>query len=172
MYPAKALRRGWWPRIYRPVCGAGASDGLPLAAVIASVNELLGRLTRGRKYATLIVAEWNATSECLTMVNAGHLPLFLRRDGEVLEYGATGRPIGLIPEQIYEAVRIDLRPGRYSAALHRRPLRSRIRNGKRMSSASTASAPVWRSQRAPDRSSRASMPRFKHTLKAVKWAMT
>ena len=84
-------------------------DDLSLAAIIASVNELLCRLTRGRKYATLIVVEWNASSERLTMVNAGHLPLFLKRDGEVLDYGATGRPIGLLPDQAYEAVPIDLR---------------------------------------------------------------
>ncbi len=44
------------------------------------------------------------------MVNAGHLPMFLKRDCEVLEYGATGRPIGLITDQTYQEVRIGIRP--------------------------------------------------------------
>ena len=85
------------------------SDEAPLTAVTASVNDLLCRLTRGRKYATLAVIEWDASRECLTLVNAGHLPIFLKRDGEIEEYGATGRPIGLLTDQTYEEVKIDLR---------------------------------------------------------------
>ncbi|MCW8984412.1 MAG: SpoIIE family protein phosphatase [Thermoanaerobaculales bacterium] len=74
-----------------------------LTAVIADVNEILCRLTRGRKYATLVAAEWNSTNETLTWVSAGHPPLMLSRGGSVQDFGATGRPIGLLSDQIYES---------------------------------------------------------------------
>jgi sigma-B regulation protein RsbU (phosphoserine phosphatase) len=75
----------------------------PLTAVIADVNEILCRLTRGRKYATLVAAEWNAKNETLTWVSAGHPPLMLSRGDSIQDFGATGRPIGLLSDQIYES---------------------------------------------------------------------
>ena len=83
----------------------------PLTSVIADVNEILCRLTRGRKYATLVAAEWNSTDDTLTWVSAGHPPLMLRRDGAVHDFEATGRPIGLLCDQSYESEGASLAEG-------------------------------------------------------------
>ena len=107
----------WWI-VVADVSGKGVPAGLvasniqaclwtwragsePLTSIVAEVNETLCRLTRGRKYATLVAAEWNSTNETLTWVSAGHPPLMLRRDGSVHDFGATGRPIGLLSDQRY-----------------------------------------------------------------------
>jgi sigma-B regulation protein RsbU (phosphoserine phosphatase) len=117
----------WWI-VVADVSGKGVSAGLvasniqaclwtrraasdPLTAVVADVNEILCRLTRGRKYATLVVAEWSSTNETLTWVSAGHPPLMLSRDGSVQDFGATGRPIGLFSDQIYESEKTRLGEG-------------------------------------------------------------
>jgi sigma-B regulation protein RsbU (phosphoserine phosphatase) len=108
----------WWI-VVGDVSGKGLAAGLvasnlqaclwsrrdanaPLSDVMSDINELLGRLTRGRKYATLIVVEWDARRETLSWVNAGHPPLLHERDGEIREYGATGRPIGLLTNQDFD----------------------------------------------------------------------
>jgi len=107
----------WWI-VVADVSGKGVPAGLvasniqaclwtwragsePLTSIVGEVNETLCRLTRGRKYATLVAAEWNSTNETLTWVSAGHPPLMLRRDGSVHDFGATGRPIGLLSDQRY-----------------------------------------------------------------------
>lgn len=108
----------WWI-VVADVSGKGVPGGLiasniqaclwasrarsaPLNYVVADVNEILCRLTRSRKYATLIAAEWNAADETLTWVNAGHPPLMLRQGDVVHDFGATGRPVGLLSDQSYE----------------------------------------------------------------------
>jgi serine phosphatase RsbU (regulator of sigma subunit) len=83
----------------------------PLTSVIADVNEILCRLTRGRKYATLVAAEWSSADESLTWVSAGHPPLLLSRGGVVREFGATGRPVGLLPDQSYRSETVPLTEG-------------------------------------------------------------
>ena len=82
-----------------------------LTSIVADVNEILCRLTRGRKYATMVAAEWNSTTEILTWVSAGHPPLMLRRSGSVHDYGATGRPIGLLSDQSYGSENVSLAKG-------------------------------------------------------------
>ena len=82
-----------------------------LTSIVADINEILCRLTRGRKYATLVAAEWNSTNDTLTWVSAGHPPLMLRRNGSIRDYGATGRPIGLLSDQSYESERAELAEG-------------------------------------------------------------
>ena len=83
----------------------------PLTSVIEDLNQILCRLTRGRKYATLLAAEWNSAEETLTWVSAGHPPLLMHHDGEVREYFATGRPVGLIPDQSYLSEEVRLCAG-------------------------------------------------------------
>ncbi len=117
----------WWI-VVADVSGKGVPAGLvasniqaclwtrragsePLTSIFADVNEILCRLTRGRKYATLVAAEWNSTDETLTMVSAGHPPLMLRQNGAVHDFGATGRPIGLLSDQSYESEKISLATG-------------------------------------------------------------
>ncbi len=117
----------WWI-VVADVSGKGVPAGLvasniqaclwtrragsePLTSIVADVNDILCRLTRGRKYATLVAVEWNATNETLTWVSAGHPPLMLRRNGSVHDFGATGRPIGLLTEQSYEYENASLAEG-------------------------------------------------------------
>jgi sigma-B regulation protein RsbU (phosphoserine phosphatase) len=117
----------WWI-VVADVSGKGVPAGLvasniqaclwtrrawsePLTSVVSDVNEILCRLTRGRKYATLVAAEWNSTNETLTWVSAGHPPLMLSRDGSVHDFGATGRPIGLLSDQSYESEKTSLAEG-------------------------------------------------------------
>ncbi len=82
-----------------------------LAAVISNLNGILCRLTRGRKYATLVAVEWKPKSAILTWVSAGHPPLLLERDGAVDVYGATGRPVGLLRDQAYGSGSAELCEG-------------------------------------------------------------
>jgi sigma-B regulation protein RsbU (phosphoserine phosphatase) len=117
----------WWI-VVADVSGKGVPAGLvasniqaclwsrrmgsePLTSVFADVNEILCRLTRSRKYATLVAAEWNPTNGDLTWVSAGHPPLLLARKGVVFDFGATGRPVGLLCDQIYEAEKASLAEG-------------------------------------------------------------
>ncbi|MFV2071763.1 MAG: PP2C family protein-serine/threonine phosphatase [Thermoanaerobaculales bacterium] len=86
-------------------------DQRPLAEIVAGTNDLLYRLTQGRKYATLVVVEWEEGGESLSWVSAGHPPLLHETAGEVRELGATGRPIGLLEDQHYECGRVRLLPG-------------------------------------------------------------
>jgi sigma-B regulation protein RsbU (phosphoserine phosphatase) len=87
------------------------SDGRPLQRVVAEGSELLYRLTRGRKFATAILAEWNPPARTLSWVNAGHVPLLLRRGDTVTAIEATGRPMGLLPGEHYSCARRELLPG-------------------------------------------------------------
>lgn len=82
-----------------------------LTSVVADLNRILCRLTRGRKYATLVAVEWNLKHETLTWVSAGHPPLLMLRDGAVDAFGATGRPVGLLQDQVYGSGSADLREG-------------------------------------------------------------
>jgi sigma-B regulation protein RsbU (phosphoserine phosphatase) len=107
----------WWI-VVADVSGKGVPAGLvasniqavlwarrtgsdPLTTVISDVNEILCRLTRGRKYATLVAGEWCSEDETLTWVSAGHPPLLVEHGGRVEEFGATGKPVGLLTDQSY-----------------------------------------------------------------------
>ena len=84
------------------------SSSEPLTELVAGMNGILCRLTRGRKYATLVTVEWNSARETLTWVSAGHPPLLVKRKGSVAEFGATGRPVGLLPNQDYGSENVSL----------------------------------------------------------------
>ena len=120
--------RGTWWLVLADVSGKGVSsaliasnvqaylwsrrnDGAPVEAVVAEGNELLHLLAKGRKYATLVLAEWTPGTRELRWVNAGHPPAMLRRDGRVERLGATGTPMGLLPGMPYAAGSGTLAPG-------------------------------------------------------------
>lgn len=117
----------WWV-IVADISGKGVSAGLiasnvqayfwsrrgdrrSLGRVVAEGNELLYRLAQGRKFATLVIAEWRPDERRLVWVNAGHPPVFVRTGGRVIDLEATGRPIGMLPDQDYEVGEIVLAPG-------------------------------------------------------------
>jgi serine phosphatase RsbU (regulator of sigma subunit) len=86
-------------------------DDKTLDRVVREGNDLLYRLTRGRKFATMVVVEWTASTRRLRWVSAGHPPVLVRHRGRVRCLGATGRPIGLLPDQAYTSGDTELEPG-------------------------------------------------------------
>ncbi len=119
----------WW-LVMADVSGKGVSAGLiaaniqaylwtrrnhprPLENVMAAGNDLLFRLTNGRKFATMALAEWTPGERRLRWVSAGHLPILLSHDGAVSVFEATGRPIGLLPDQTYSSGEITLNESDY-----------------------------------------------------------
>jgi len=87
---------------------------LPLTEMVERANRIFCQcvLTSGH-CATLLCGR--ATSEgTLELVNAGHLPPLVLRDGgveRVVSSGAKGLPLGLFYESRYEVSRIQLQPG-------------------------------------------------------------
>lgn len=85
--------------------------GCTLEELLRDGNTQLHRLTRGRKYATLLLAQWRPESRELLWANAGHPPMMLRSKGVVRRLGATGTPLGLIPGLPYRSGVEHLDPG-------------------------------------------------------------
>jgi sigma-B regulation protein RsbU (phosphoserine phosphatase) len=117
----------WWI-VVADISGKGVAAGLiaanlqaylwsrrrqrvSLARLMAEGNDLLFGLAEGVKYATLVIADWNPATRLLSWVNAGHPPMLVRRRDRVIEAGATGPPIGLLPDQNYEIRRVRLAGG-------------------------------------------------------------
>lgn len=107
----------WW-LVLADISGKGVSAGLiastvqaflwsrrndrrPLTEVLQDANDVLYHLAGGRKYATMVVAEWRPADRNLEWVNAGHPPLLLDLSGTIESHYATGRPVGLLPDQTY-----------------------------------------------------------------------
>ena len=81
-----------------------------IAALMQRLNALLFRMCGGRKYATFFFARYTPSTGQLRYVNAGHNPPFLI-DGEMVEQlSSTGRPIGILPDAIYEEAIATLPP--------------------------------------------------------------
>ena len=66
------------------------------------------------RFATLVVAVLDPVAHRLTIVNAGHLPVFIRdSDGQVRAVGSelAGVPLGVDPEHVYHPFDIDVPAG-------------------------------------------------------------
>lgn len=87
------------------------AGGSPPAEVLRGVNERMLD-GDGETFATAACAWLDARSRVLTVANAGHLPILVRRTSGEVEVvgGATGTPLGMLPET-YAEERIQLRPG-------------------------------------------------------------
>ncbi len=126
LVPARGGLR-WW-LVMADISGKGVSAGLiasnlqaylwsrrddrrPLRKIVAGSNDLLCRLARGHKFATLILAQWNPASGSLRWVGAGHPPMLLLRDGAIRRLESTGPPVGLIPHARWDEGGVELRPG-------------------------------------------------------------
>lgn len=120
--------RGSWWLVMADVSGKGVSGALvasnlqaylwsrrnewrSLDAVMAEGNDLLLTLARGKKYATLALAEWQPETRTLLWANAGHPPILLKKGGAVLTLGATGVPLGLLRERTYRVESTTLEDG-------------------------------------------------------------
>ena len=117
----------WW-LVMADISGKGVSAGLiasnlqaylwsrrndrrSIERVLAEGNDLLYGLARGRKFATLILAEWRPDQNKLLWVGAGHPPMLVCRGQEVIELEGSGRPVGLLPDQRYTTGTLVLEPG-------------------------------------------------------------
>lgn len=84
------------------------------AQAVSRINESFCRSGWDDRFATLVVAVLDPSSHRLSIVNAGHLPVFLRdMAGTVRTVGAeeSGLPLGVDPEHEYLRVDVDFEPG-------------------------------------------------------------
>jgi len=87
-----------------------ASSGLPLSELLARVNRLFCESTTAGQYATLVCARASA-SGVVELSSAGHLPVFVLRDGEVRSLGANSMPLGMFSEGNYPTQKLRLETG-------------------------------------------------------------
>ncbi len=86
--------------------------GLGPAEIFTKLSNLLYQRTPPEKYATAILAVLNSHTGEIEYANAGHPPGFLvRRTGKVDRLAATGRPLGILPEQNYASEPVALEEG-------------------------------------------------------------
>jgi len=69
-----------------------------LAMLMARLNALLYRSTKGRKYVTLFLGRYTPSTGELRFVNAGHNPPMIILGADVQKLPSTGKPIGLLPD--------------------------------------------------------------------------
>ena len=96
--------------------GQTISGETSICRLMSNINGLIHATSPASKYATFFYGHYDAASNCLTYVNAGHNPpLLLRRtndgkgDSELLHLDAGGPPVGLLPVSEYEEAKVDLR---------------------------------------------------------------
>jgi len=85
-----------------------------VAVAVSQINHGFSRSGWDDRFATLIVAVLEPTSGAVTIVNAGHLPAFIRdASGGVRAAGTAegGLPLGVDREHVYGSCTVDLRPG-------------------------------------------------------------
>ena len=84
------------------------------AVAVSRINESFCRSGWDDRFATLVVAVLDPVAHRLTIVNAGHLPVFIRDpDGQVRAVGSelAGVPLGVDPEHVYHSFDIDVPAG-------------------------------------------------------------
>jgi sigma-B regulation protein RsbU (phosphoserine phosphatase) len=81
------------------------------ADLMKALNDaLVLRKVEGR-YVTLLLVLWHPESASFTMANAGGSPPMICRGGDILKFEIEGVPLGLLPGQDYEEMRIEAQPG-------------------------------------------------------------
>ncbi len=123
----RAGGKRWW-LVMADISGKGVSAGLiasnvqaylwsrcddrrSLQRIVAEGNDLLYGLTRGRKYATMMLVEWSPARRTVSWVGAGHPPIVLLRGEEATLLESTGCPIGLLPGRDYAKQTVRLKEG-------------------------------------------------------------
>jgi serine phosphatase RsbU (regulator of sigma subunit) len=90
---------------FRSAFRAIATAGVPLVELASRLNDqhyAEGAEAR-RRYVTAIFLRLEPATHMLEVVNAGHNPGFLLRDGSAQQIVASGTPIGLVPGMQYSA---------------------------------------------------------------------
>jgi phosphoserine phosphatase RsbU/P len=90
--------------------GRALRSGVGPAKVLENVNSTLNDV-ESETFVTASCIEIDSRNQFLTVANAGHLPLVVRRaGGEVLDFGAaSGTPLGMVPCAYLEE-RLELKP--------------------------------------------------------------
>lgn len=93
-----------------------AADGshtlLPPDQVAERFNRLMLEEIQAEQYFTMALAVLDRETRQLRLVQAGHPhPVLIRRNGDQLNLGNGGLPIGLIPDAPYECIDLALEPG-------------------------------------------------------------
>ncbi len=83
---------------------------LPMEEMIARVNRFLLERTGGEQYATLVYGLLEHSGR-VRLVNAGHPPVLLLREGGVQRLVARSVPVGLLEDAVYVADEIQLEAG-------------------------------------------------------------
>jgi serine phosphatase RsbU (regulator of sigma subunit) len=107
--PAALLSAAVCPEIRHAVRG-----GAPPADVLSRVNRHVFDTGFDSRFVTAILAELDPRRNRLTLANAGHeRPLIRRADGTVerLELHESGLPLGVVPDESYAPMSIELAPG-------------------------------------------------------------
>ena len=86
------------------------SAGASLTEAVQTVNTFLCSRVSGIKYATLIAAKLCPSGE-LEILNCGHLPPAIVKDGQVHLIEAGNMPVGLFCEATFNSSRLELSPG-------------------------------------------------------------
>lgn len=81
------------------------------AELMRLLNEALLERKVDAQYATLSVLIWNAKKRLFTVAAAGTLPPLVCRKGTIIDINATGVPIGLLENQVYDEIQVQAEPG-------------------------------------------------------------
>lgn len=82
-----------------------------LAELAARVNRYLAKATADNRFATFAMVRIGAGGE-VRAVNAGHLPILIRRrDGAMEQIDSSGLPLGILEEASYIETAAELHPG-------------------------------------------------------------
>lgn len=94
---------------FRAIAGAG----LPLCDMAARLNTLHWEegLEARRRYVTAILLCLDPGTHSFEVVNCGHNPAFVVSGGERLRIGASGPPLGMLPNRTYETEVFVMNPG-------------------------------------------------------------
>ena len=87
-----------------------ASSGLPLSELLERVNRLFCESTTAGQHATLVCA-WASAGGVVELSSAGHLPVFVLRQGEVQSLEANSMPLGMFCEGNYPTRKVSLEKG-------------------------------------------------------------
>lgn len=89
---------------------AQVSTGTPLVDAVSAVNNFLCSRVAGQKYATLLAAQVRRDNT-LQLVNCGHVPALVMKNGTVIQVEEGDLPVGLIPEATFHALELSFPPG-------------------------------------------------------------
>ena len=128
LYDFHALADGRVYFLVGDVSGKGMGAALLMSSILASarvlyevcsdpgelvrrLNVIIHRSTDPSSFVTAFVGRLDPASGELRYVNAGHPSPILLSAGKIQELGATGVPIGVLPDFPYTAESVELKPG-------------------------------------------------------------